>query len=134
MKTIIAGSRTFDDYSLIRHAIESSPWYRAITEVVSGAQRSTRVEDDGSLFYYGVDYFGEQWARSKMIPIKRFPADWHQYGKSAGPRRNEQMACYADALIAVWDGQSRGTSDMIRRAREHGLDTYVFLVEVPHAS
>jgi hypothetical protein len=45
--------------------------------------------------------------------IKRYPADWDTFGKSAGYRRNEQMAEDADALVAFWDGESKGTAHMI---------------------
>ena len=64
----------------------------------------------------GVDALGEQWATERDIPIKRFPADWSSYGRSAGPKRNEQMAQYADALLAIPAPDSRGTRDLIRRA------------------
>jgi hypothetical protein len=56
---------------------------------------------------------------------KRFPADWDRFGRSAGPKRNKQMAEYGDALIAVWDGESRGTKTMIEFARERGLQVYI---------
>jgi glycerophosphoryl diester phosphodiesterase len=78
-----------------------------------------------------VDTLGEQWAKGKMIPIKRFPADWRTYGKQAGPRRNEDMARYADQLIAVWDGVSPGTRNMIWRARRYGLTVFVFTYGEP---
>lgn len=113
MRTIIAGSRTIEQYDLVKTAIESCNWHLEITEVVSGCAE-------------GADLFGEQWAKRKMIPIKRFPADWRKHGKRAGPIRNEEMANYADALIAVWDGVSRGTQDMIERARYHRLRVYVY--------
>ena len=35
------------------------------------------------------------------------------------------MAAYAEALIAVWDGVSGGTKDMIERAKAHGLKVYI---------
>ena len=35
------------------------------------------------------------------------------------------MADNADALIAVWDGESRGTADMIKKARDRGLRVYI---------
>lgn len=118
-RTIIAGSRTVRDIQLIERAISESGF--RITEVVSGGQVSLDIETGER---YGADYFGEQWAKSHMIPIRRFPADWRRYGKSAGPLRNRQMADYADQLIAVWDGVSRGTADMIEKARY--LNVFVF--------
>ena len=98
MKVIIAGSRNIDDYKLVVDTISKSGYN--ITEVVSG----TAV---------GVDRLGEQWARANDVPIKEMPADWMRHGNSAGAQRNRAMAEYADAAIIIWDGQSRGTRNMI---------------------
>lgn len=129
MKTIIAGSRHVDDYELVKRAIEESGF--EITEVVSGVAK-------------GVDTLGENWADANDIPVKRFPALWHKldvpgavvrtnsYGKynaAAGGIRNQQMAEYADALIVVWDGKSKGTGDMILKGHANQLKIFVFLVE-----
>ena len=110
MKTIIAGSRGIHDYSLVVDAIEKSGF--SITEVVSG----------GAL---GPDTLGELWGHRNDIPVKRFPAQWSQYGKAAGLLRNREMAEYADAAIVVWDGESRGSRNMIAEARKRGLKVYV---------
>lgn len=129
MKTIIAGCRWIQDYSIVCEAIEASHF--KITRVVSGAAT-------------GIDTLGENWAESNDVSVKQFPADWkdlkvsgaivktNQYGKynaAAGHIRNEQMAQYAECLIAIWDGESRGTADMILKAHKYGLKVYVFLVE-----
>lgn len=110
MKTIVAGTRGVSALSVVEAAIALSDF--EITELVSGGCR-------------GVDQLAEMWAVASNIPIKRFPADWKSYGKAAGPIRNQQMAEYGDALIAVWDGASKGTADMIRRAKAKGLRCYV---------
>lgn len=108
MKTIIAGSRTITD---IDEALNNfNDW--TITEVVSGCAR-------------GVDKLGEVWATTNNIPIKRFPADWNNLGKSAGYVRNHQMADYAEALIAIWDGKSKGTKHMIDIANNKKLKVVV---------
>ena len=39
------------------------------------------------------------------------------------------MAQYADALIAVWDGESKGTANMITQARQKGLDVFIYLIK-----
>lgn len=98
MKVIIAGTRDIKDYKLVVDTIQKSGYN--ITEVVSGCAT-------------GVDWLGEQWARTNNIPVKEMPADWNRYGKSAGPYRNKAMADYADAAIVIWDGKSRGTRNMI---------------------
>lgn len=110
MKTIIAGSRGIEDYGAVRSAIEASGF--EITEVVSGGAR-------------GVDKIGERFARVNFIAIKQFIPDW-KAGRQAGILRNVQMAEYADALIAIWDGNSTGTKHMIDIATRKGLKVYVY--------
>jgi len=110
MKTIIAGSRTITDYVQVEQAVNDSGWADKITEVVCGGAE-------------GVDGLGWRWAKSKDTnpSVAHFRANWAAYGKKAGPLRNEQMAKHADALILVWDGKSKGSADMKRRAEAHGL-------------
>ena len=77
----------------------------------------------------GADTLGEQYAKERGIPIRYFPADWQTLGKSAGYQRNVQMAQYADALVAFWDGRSKGTKHMIDTAQRFKLDIRVVLTE-----
>lgn len=69
----------------------------------------------------GVDAMGERYARERGYDVVLYPAEWDKYGKSAGQKRNELMAKNADALIAVWDGVSKGTGGMIEYAKMHKL-------------
>ena len=108
MKVIIAGSRTIDDPSILEQAIKESGF--EITTVFYGGAR-------------GVDEMGYSWALAHGIPVVSYFANWSEYGRAAGPIRNSEMALPADALIAVWDGKSRGTKDMIRKMK--GKPTYV---------
>jgi hypothetical protein len=101
MKVVIFGSRSITDFSQVLRAVEASGVKDKITEIVSGTAR-------------GVDTLGEDYARLHSIPVKRYPPDWRRWGSMAGPIRNKDMADYADYGIAVWDGKSGGTKDMIR--------------------
>ena len=115
MKIIIAGSRTIGGpraQNILAAFIDSTPFANRITEVVSGGAK-------------GMDTVGEQWAKARNLPIKRFPADWTTYGKKAGYLRNKEMARYADGLIAVWDGKSAGTQHMIDLAQAFLMPYYV---------
>lgn len=114
MKVIIAGSRGVPDTETVRKALrEAGLVVGDVTEVVSGTAR-------------GADRFGEQVARSCGIPVKRFPADWNTFGKSAGYRRNAEMAAYADMLVAVWDGESRGTKHMIDLMKKQNKIIHIY--------
>lgn len=112
-RVIIAGSRTLDDVALVRRAVEASGF--TVTSVISGGAR-------------GVDACGKAWAADNGIPVEQMHAEWNRYGRAAGPIRNRQMAEQADALIAVWDGESRGTRHMIEEARRRGLAVHVYRV------
>lgn len=112
MRTIIAGSRTarWDD---VLAGIQACPWSPEISSVLSGGAR-------------GADFFGEGWARKSRLPVWRRPANWKKHGRAAGPVRNAEMVAKADALIAVWDGKSRGTADVISKAERAGLRVFVW--------
>lgn len=113
MKIIIAGSRQITDRSVVDQAMRDCGWALEVTEIVSGGAP-------------GVDYLGECWAHDNHVALRRFPADWKKYGKHvAGRLRNAEMARYANALVAIWDGESQGTSHMIDVARLHNLKVFV---------
>ena len=113
MKVIIAGGRDITDYSLVLSALAESGFIP--TEIVSGMAP-------------GVDTLAVQYAQENNLPLQQFWAEWNFYGKSAGPIRNRKMAEYGDALIAIWDGESRGTKNMIEEATKRGLKVYVKMV------
>lgn len=117
MRVIIAGSRNFNDYKLLltemdQLAIAALKANNCIDTILSGTAR-------------GADVLGEQWATNKRIPLERYPADWQKHGRAAGMKRNYEMAKNADALIAFWNGKSKGTEHMIAHAREIGLKVHV---------
>ncbi len=115
MKLIVAGCRDIDDAGLVHSAIHESGFGPGTTEVVSGGAS-------------GVDASGEAIAVMHGIPVKVFKADWKKHGKAAGPIRNKEMAKYADALVAVWDGESRGTRNMIDEMEALGKPVFVKMV------
>lgn len=114
MITILAGSRTIDEYRIIREGMKLVPW--RITRVVSGCCR-------------GPDKLGERWAHEHGIPVDQFPAKWSEFGKRAGYLRNEQMAGHADALVAFFELKSAGTQHMINLAKQYSLELVVIGVD-----
>ena len=107
-RVIIAGSRSFNDYELLREQClsilqEKMRTHRVV--IVSGHAR-------------GADSLGERFA-------KEF--------KAAGMVRNAEMAKCSDALIAFWDGESSGTRHMINFARKRGLDISIIDLNQPRS-
>lgn len=132
MKVVIAGSRHITDIKYIEEAVKKSKFN--ITELVSGGAG-------------GVDKLGEEYAIKNCIPIKNFIPDWNntkaknaiiktnkfgkKYNANAGFERNEKMAEYMDACIAIMDidNDTPGTSDMIKRAKNHNKECFIFRIE-----
>lgn len=110
-RVIIAGTRHFNDYKMLSAYCDKVLSNKAQTHeiiVLSG-------------HCYGTDLLGERYARERKYSCEIYAAEWSKFGLSAGHRRNRQMAEVADALIAFWDGESRGTKGMIEIAEGKGL-------------
>lgn len=127
MRVIIAGSREFNDYVLLKD--ECLKIFRQLKSEGYNTDRSVIEIISGTA--YGADQRGEQFANVYRLKVKRFPADWDGLGRRAGYARNEQMASYAKedqelgVLIACWDGVSKGTKYMIDLANKHGLRVFI---------
>lgn len=118
MKVIIAGCRYFDDYEMLKEYVDhilQNVTKKGDIEIVSGGAK-------------GADALGERYAKERGYTLTVFPAEWDKYGRAAGPKRNEKMGDYADALIAFWDGKSKGTKHMIEYAKKKSLNTKVKLI------
>lgn len=113
MITIIAGSRAITSMQLMEEVAAECPWN--ITRVFCGMAS-------------GGDTLGWGWAQRYDVPVDFFPAKWEGEGKAAGPLRNQRMLdAGAEALLALWDGKSAGTRDMIQRADKAGLALHIVI-------
>lgn len=117
-RVIVAGSRMFNDYEKLCKELDYLLRTKAETHsitIVSGCAQ-------------GADKMGEQYANSKGYQVERYPAQWDTYGKKAGYLRNTQMSENADALVAFWDGKSKGTRHMInimtKKKKQHRTVRY----------
>lgn len=103
LKLIVAGGRDFADYKLLEEVLWDIS--KCMSEdigvsLVSGMAR-------------GADALAVRFARENNIKLHEFPANWN-LGKSAGYKRNTQMAQFADGLLAFWNKSSKGTQHMIQ--------------------
>ena len=114
-RVIIAGSRSCPQYN--------EELFEKISELTGHMSPDDMEIVSGTAF--GADRLGENYAQKYGIQVTLFAPDWYKYKKAAGPIRNKQMAQYSTHLIALWDGKSRGTSNMIELAKQHGLQTAI---------
>lgn len=114
MRVLICGSRTWDDPYPISQVVRALP---ASSVVITGSAP-------------GADTLAYRSARRQMFHVEEYPANWARDGKAAGPIRNQRMLDLGKPTI-VWAfvdkplSESRGTADMVRRATQAGIPTYV---------
>ena len=128
MRVIIAGGRDFNDFILLESNLHKIFKQLADEKLISAYINESNIEIICGKAR-GADTLGEQFAKTYNIPIKYFPADWDTYGKSAGYRRNTEMAKYAKenngVLIAFWNGKNKGTKHMIDTAKIRGIKVFI---------
>lgn len=110
IRLAVVGSRTFNNYALLSQVLGSV--HSTITEIVSGGAK-------------GADTLAKKYALEHGITIQEYLPDWFQLGRRAGYVRNTKIVANSDALIAFWDGRSKGTRHSIRLAMASGLPLYI---------
>ena len=109
---VVAGGRDFDNcshYKLLKKTLDFM--------LMKVQQEKEVIIISGCAM--GADSLGEEYARERGFTCRAFPANWTRYGKGAGHRRNAEMCSACDAVIAFWDGKSKGTAGMIALAKKH---------------
>lgn len=115
IRLIIAGGRGFTDYNHMENVVDH------MLSKLFETHEITIISGDA----IGADKLGMRYASHRSLPLIVMPADWDKYGKSAGYRRNTEMANKATHLIAFWDGESRGTKHMIDIAHSMKIKVHV---------
>jgi predicted Rossmann fold nucleotide-binding protein DprA/Smf involved in DNA uptake len=115
MRIAIVGSRNIKDYDFVNSCFNKILTDENIEdyEIVSGGAD-------------GVDSIAREIAINNKKTITEFFPDWKKYGKSAGFVRNKYIVESADILIAIWDGESKGTKNSINTAMKLNKKIFVF--------
>lgn len=109
MKLIVSGCRSYTDYREAEMHLDKFFWeFPECTTIISGGAS-------------GADSLGERYAKERGMSLEVYRARWGTYGSSAGPIRNRKMAERGTHLLCFWDGESRGTANMLKNAREKRL-------------
>lgn len=114
-RVIVAGSKNIEDYAALRLKLDRLLGELTGVEIVSGGSR-------------GPATLGERYAVEHGLKLRRIPAFWNAFGKSAETIRNRRMSWYATHLVCFWDGRSAGTRQLIETAKMDGLKTRVVMV------
>ena len=111
-RIVVAGGREFTNYVLLANALDKLLCKKKLTHKIVFVSGKAR----------GADSLGERYAKERAYRIIEKPADWDRYGKSAGYKRNKEMAEISHCTVAFWDGKSKGTKHMIDLTKQLGND------------
>jgi hypothetical protein len=125
LRIIIAGSRDFNDYELLKITLNEYLFYN---NHLKWNKKEVKIVSGGAI---GADALGERYAKENLYYQNIFRPDWKLHGKAAGPIRNKLMAENADVLIVFWNGESKGTADMIKQGEKKGLKVLIIKTKIP---
>ncbi len=101
MKLAVIGSRSLVVKELEKYVSND------VTEIVSGGAK-------------GADFCAKEFAISHKIKFTEFLPDYKRYGRAAPLYRNSEIIEYSDAVLAFWDGISKGTRYVIEECQKNG--------------
>lgn len=111
MRVLVCGGRNYAD------AVSLGSW-------LGGIHRDHGIDliiEGGA---NGADLLARRFGEFANIPVKTFKAEWGKHGPAAGPIRNQQMIDEGKPDMVVAFPGSRGTADMVRRARVAGIRVF----------
>ena len=117
---LIAGSRDFEGVRTFRRVMDdvTAP-YRATDEIV--------IVEGGAA---GADTLAREYAKNRGLKWTEIKPNWKQYGRAAGPKRNDEMvrlvAEHEGEAVFFWNGESKGTAQCIKSARKSGLKVTIW--------
>jgi predicted Rossmann fold nucleotide-binding protein DprA/Smf involved in DNA uptake len=112
MKIAVVGSRSIDNYSILKSILDQYTF----TQIISGGAK-------------GIDTLAERYSEELglMKPLVILP-DWKRYNRGAGAVRNREIVDTADFVVAIWDGDSKGTKISINYAKKINKPIFIWLV------
>lgn len=106
MRVVVTGGRDFWDKTKVYEVLDSLEGVKVLAQ--GGAS--------------GADMLSKAWARSRGVSVREFPADWEEFGRSAGPRRNRAMLQEVNPDLVVAFPGGRGTANCVETAKSLGFE------------
>jgi hypothetical protein len=117
-RVLICGDRYWNHVGMIKHYLQSltlNTYPKQITIIEGGCR--------------GADEIAGCLAKDLGMNVIEEKADWFKYGKAAGPIRNQLMLDkHKPELVVAFHNDvdnSKGTKDMLERAKNAGVKTLV---------
>jgi len=116
VKVGIVGTRTFDNYVLLKTVLFQNINIPSVEYIVSGGAN-------------GADTLAEQFATENDIKTIIFRPDWNKHGKSAGFKRNIDIINESDIVFVFWNGTSKGSKHDIDIAKKMNKNVIIIYYE-----
>ncbi len=109
MKVAVVGSRTITVADL-------APYLPPETEeIVSGGAK-------------GIDNCAREYALANRIKLTEFLPEYEKYGRGATIVRNKKIVEYADVVVVIWDGKSKGTKSVLNFCDKLRKPVYIHIM------
>ena len=119
MRVLVCGDREWSNGEVMLRRLQALEEYDEVV-IIEGEARGADLMARGIAKFFG-------WK------VLAFPANWDKYHRAAGPIRNQQMLVEGkpDLVLAfhVDLERSKGTKDMVNRARRAGVPVEVITGE-----
>ncbi len=112
MKVAVIGSRS------ITHFDMGTVLPSQTTEIVSGGAK-------------GIDQLARNYALTHHLKLTEFLPQYNRYGRGAPLKRNQQIVDYADFVLIIWDGQSKGTAFVRNLCEKQSVAYHLILCIAP---
>jgi hypothetical protein len=112
MRLAVIGSRTFQDYELLKETLD----HYYITNIISGGDE-------------GADKLVERYAEEKGLPIDVITHE-ENFEMSNSPR-TYAIINNAQIVVAFWNGKSKGTGDMVTYAKRKNKQMKIIYFKEP---
>lgn len=116
-KILVAGSRKINNQEFVFRILDKhlKKYTSSIESIITG----------GAI---GVDRLAMRWAKLRGFEYETYYPEFEKYGKKAPIIRNKIMVHFADIVIVIWDGKSKGSLSTINFAKKKGEDKPLVLI------
>ena len=110
MKLAVVGSRSLRNVAVDQYI------GKTVEEIVSGGAT-------------GVDSCAAEYAKRRGLKLTEFLPQYDHYGRAAPIVRNREIVDYADEILILWDGKSKGTLSVIKYVQKIGKPYQIIHLE-----
>ncbi len=111
MKVAIVGSRRLTNITISKYIPKET------TQIITGGAK-------------GIDTLAEKYADENNITKTIIKPEYKKYGIHAPLIRNKEIVEKADLIIAIWDGESKGTKSAIDYAKELNKKINLYILNI----